>query len=347
MNGFENMTVEGQRRLWLEIADRALRCWKMSPRRLEWLGQGGKAVLKARTDAGDFVLRLHPPGSLAAERLGWELRWLSSIRRNTGLLAPLPVEATVAGRRRLFLELRHEQLPPPSVVFAALFEFIEGELKPARDLSEMDVYRIGEYLGGLHTRAQFVARNDFEGPRLDWAGFFGGDSPYAAATDGELLSADELDTLDAVAGELRTPMTDLARRPEASGLIHADLLAKNVVFRRDAIAALDFEFCAWGFYLYDLAPLLWQLKGERAPDYPELEAAMWRGYTSARALEPGDRGLLETFIAARQAASIRWLLAHQLNPTVRQLSPSLIAQRCAELRGFLKTGCLRRSTPTL
>lgn len=347
MSDFNDWTADQQRQLWQEIAVRALPAWKLSPRALRWLGQASNPVLKVRAECADYVLRLHPPGSVTAERLHSELRWLRSLRRDTDLLAPYPVAAQDDGCERLIVELRHELLPPPSIACAALFEYLPGEIKSARALSQHDVYRIGAYLGALHGPGQSVAPADFAGPRLDWEGLFGDDSPYASGTESATLSADELGILGDIARALRAPLAELASKPDAMGLIHADLLAKNIVFQRDSIAALDFEFCAWGFFLYDLAPLLWQLRGERAGDYSALEEAMWRGYTSARPAPDSDRKPLEAFIAARQLASIRWLLANRQNPGVRELAPSLISARCQELRGFLQTGRLRRSTPTL
>lgn len=346
MTIFNNCAIE-QQQLWLEIADRALPAWKLSPRALRWLGQGSNPVLKVTAEPADYVLRLHPPGSVTAERLLSELRWLRSLRQCTDLLAPYPVAAQANGCERLFLELRHGLLPPPSIAYAALFEYLPGEVKSARALSQNDVYRIGAYLGALHGRRQSIAPSDFAGPRLDWEGLFGDDSPYASGAESALLSAEDLGIFGDVARALRAPLTELAAKPDAMGLIHADLLAKNIVFQRDSIAALDFEFCAWGFFLYDLAPLLWQLRGERAGDYLALEEAMWRGYTSVRPAADGDRQLLEPFIAARQLASIRWLLANRQHPNVRDLAPQLVRARCQELQAFLNTGCLRRSTPTL
>ncbi len=347
MTDFANRTIDQERLLWLEIANQSLRCWAIAPQMIRWLGRGGNMVFRVTTADADYVLRLHPPGSTDAARLGSQLQWLASIRRNTKLMAPYPVVALVDGREQLWHDLRHESLHGTSVVYAALFEYIEGERKPARDLSADDVYRIGEYLGTLHTDAQVKPARDFAGARLDWEGLFGEDSPYASPSERALKRAEQGGILDQVAEHLRAPLSKLASNPEAMGKIHADLLAKNILFRADSVAALDFEYCGWGFYLYDLAPLLWQLKGERAADYVLLEEAMWRGYTSIRRMDEGDRALLETFIAARQLASIRWLLANQHNPTARDLAPSLIAERSAELKVYLGTGVLRRATPTL
>lgn len=347
MVGFEQRTLMRQRQFWLEIAEFALRRWDLAPTEMRWLGQGSKVVIRVTAAGADYALRMHPPGSVNETWLRSELNWLSWIRRETDLLAPLPVAARVDGNEELLIELRHDLLPQPAVAHATLFDFIEGEVKSARDLRRADVSCVGEYLGKLHRLAQFTAADGYDGPRLTWEGLFGANSPYASPTANDLIGEEQRAVLDELAARLRNTLSRLDSRADASGLIHADLLAKNIVFREDAIAALDFEFCGWGYFLYDLAPLLWQLKGERAADYPELEEAIWRGYTSVVPAAENDRELLEPFIAARQFASIRWLAANLQIPTLAVAAPSLIEQRCRELETFLETGVVQRNTPTL
>ena len=72
---------------------------------------------------------------------------------------------------------------------------------------------------------------------------------------------------------------------------------------------LDFEYCGWGFYLYDLAPLLWQLKGERASDY-----LMLGGRAVARIhINPtdpdSDRELLEPYSSPQAQIRVDTLAA--------------------------------------
>lgn len=343
MIDIENGTIDG-RQVWLGLADLALRRWGISARKIRPLGYGSNIVYSVTTADADYVLRLHPPGKVEESRLRSELQWLATIRRDTPLMAPCPPAHTVDDS---YIVLRHDGLPPPSFCYAVLFEHIEGDVKSASELDASDLYRIGEYLGALHTDAQLDPTPDFDRPRLDWRGFFGEASAYASPAERMLANAEQRAILEDVAQRLRTPLTELAARPGSTGLIHADMLAKNIIFRSDSIAALDFEFSGWGYFLYDLAPLLWQLKGERALDYLELEDALWRGYTSIRCVADTDRALLEPMIAARQVASIRWLQSNFDNPSVRAVAPSLIAERCAELKRFLESGILRRSTPTL
>ena len=336
-----------QKRQWLEIAELALRRWSLSPAELSLLGSNGKAVLKVQAAAGVYVLRLYPPGGVIEAALRSELNWLSTIHRHTDLLAPRPIASFEDGCERSYVDIYCDQLPAPHEARAVLFQFIDGASKKARDLTLEDIQRIGEYLGKLHREGQCGLPAGFGGRRLDWNGLFGDDSPYASPKERGQLSASQRAVYAEVANRLREPLSALASEPNSMGLIHADLLAKNVVFVEDAIAALDFEYCAWGFFLYDLAPLLWQLKGDRAADYSELEDALWQGYASIRPPAAGDRDLLESMTAARQLLSCRWLLANLTNPTVSAAAPALIEERFAELRVFLDTGCLQRQTRTL
>ena len=211
----------------------------------------------------------------------------------------------------------------------------------------MTCSRLAHSWGELHSEGHFRPSSEFARPRLDWDGLFGEDSPYFNADYSKLLSVEQNHVFAEAAERIRATMSILDGRGDAFGLIHGDLLAKNIVFARGKPAALDFEYCGWGYFLYDLAPLLWQLKGERADDFRELEDALWTGYSAQRAVSSADRQKLEDFIAARQLASCRWLLANGHLPQVRENAPRLIAARAEALEGYLESGTLRRQSPTL
>ena len=117
-------------------------------------------------------------------------------------------------------------------------------------------------------------------------------------------------------------------------------MLKNILFHENEVRALDFEYCGWGYYLYDLTPILWQLKPQAR--YPQLEQALWDGYTDIRPISKRHRELLETFIAGRQVASMRWIAANQQNPYVAGKVESILTKRTAELAAFLETGELKR-----
>ena len=347
MSAFTHWTLEKQKALWLELAKSVIQRWNLTAESISWLGYSSNAVFKVTAADGDYVLRLHPPGRVDETRLRSELQWLLAIRKNTDLLAPFPVIAAFDDGEDLFVKIRHELLPHPHISYGALFEYIHGEIKSARELGPGDAFRIGAYLGELHSGAQIELPVDFDRPRLDWEGLFGTDSPYHSSDEADFATIEQQEIFAEVGRRVRAAMIRLDERGNVSGLIHADLLSKNVIFRGDILAALDFEFSGWGYFRYDLAPLLWQLKGERAADYAQLEHMLLQGYASVRGVAEAERPLLESFIAARQLASCRWLLVNLRHPTVREIAPSLLADRAAELKGFLETGILLRRTPTL
>ena len=347
MTHFGGLSLREQKLRWRKLAHAALSVWKLEPFSLKWLGYSSNAVFKVDTESGSYVLRLQIGEGIDESRLRSELQWLCMIRTQTNLLAPLPVPVPVVGPQKLFNMISHDLLPAQQTVCATLFRYIEGENKPAKDLQVDDLRRVGEYLARLHRDAQLKPPSGFDRPRHDREGLVGSDSPYYSEAERHHLDSAQFEILAAVTERVRITMARLASSERTFGLIHADLLTKNILFCDSSLAALDFEYCGWGYFLYDLAPLLWQLKGERADQYPTLEAALWAGYTAIQVTAESYRQFLETFIAARQLASCRWLLSNLGNPTVRAAAPSLLVERCVELQGFLDTGILRRTSATL
>lgn len=346
MPGFANWTLDEQKRFWFGLARHAIERWGLGAGQLSWLGYSSNAVFKVSARGGIYVLRLHLPGWVRAAYLQSELIWLRNLRVNTNLLASTPVPLRDSAADLLFTSLKPAQLAPDAVL-CSLFEYIDGESKSAGELSADDVHAVGVYLGRLHREGQFEPPEGFMRPRLDWEGLFGEESPYRVRDSIMTTTAEQTDAFEQVENRVGTVMAAIDREPDSFGLIHGDLLAKNILHCDDQPAALDFEYCGWGYFLYDLAPLLWQLKGERPDDYCRLEEAMWAGYRSKTGLDEGMRAHLEVFIAARQLASCRWLLANASHPALRELAPKLLQDRTSELRDFLKTGVLNRKSLTL
>ncbi len=344
MSELNNFSLQQQKALFEQAATKVLPRWNVGEYRIDWVSYTTNAVFSVTNEDSRFILRLHAPGRVTERRLRSELTWLRAIRWQTDLLAPFPLPASDG---RYFTTCWPPMLPSVDSVHCVLFERIAGVIKSARELSSEDVCRIGRYIGRLHCEAQIDLPVDFHRPRLDFEGLFGVDSPYYSANERGAISDEQRKVFDAVAQRVGLAMENLDREGENFGLIHADLLAKNVIFAGDLVAALDFEFSSWGYFLYDLAPLLWQLKGERAADYTQLEADFWSGYVSVRSEASDQREYLEDFIAARQLAACRWLLQNMHHLKVRELAPILLHSRTEELQNFLSTGVLKRRTATL
>jgi Ser/Thr protein kinase RdoA (MazF antagonist) len=179
---------------------------------------------------------------------------------------------------------------------------------------------------------------DFARPRLDYEGLFGQDSPYNPGDGAAIFTSDQRAIFAEVESHVGQVIDELGQGSDTFGLIHADFIIKNFIFNDGELYAIDFDDCGWGYYLYDLAPLLTQVKGK--PNYPDIHDAFLGGYTSIRSLPAAYQAHLEAFIAARHLASCRWIAGNLHNPRIREQAVNVIAHRTAELRRFLETGAI-------
>lgn len=276
-----------------------------------------------------YVLRVHRLGS---RKLAWiesELMWLAAIRHDTDLRVPEPAAPVYLGR------------VGEAPVYCTLLRWLGGEPVPTAALTLKQADQIGAFAARLHNHsAGFAPSEGFTLPRLDWNGMFSENSPYYSIEGERLFTPDQHEVMTHVAERVQKVMERLETDPGNFGVIHADLIWKNILFDGERIGAIDFDNCAFGYYLYDLAPALLGYLDE--PNYPQIRQAIWEGYTSVRALPTNYSDYLETLVAGRYVLSCWWIAANRHNPAIEERASEIIAYRIGELRRYLQTGNLRR-----
>ncbi len=298
-----------------------------------------RAVFALDCAAGRYVLRMHAADE-RSDQLESLLRWLQALT-TAGLCVPRPL--TMEDGRPL-AEVAVAGLPGRQR--CSLLTWLPGESLKPEQLTPGHARSMGGLLARMHDcAANWQPPAGFVRPRLDAGGLFGQGSPYASDSAAEFFSAELRQTMAAVAERTRALMQCLDAEAGAFGLVHADLIAKNCLFVEHGVCALDFDHCAWGYYLYDLAPAMLQFSA--LPAREALAEALWTGYTARRPMASQWRDGLETFVAARLVASCRWLAANREVPQVRAQMEQLLAQRTATLRDYLATGRLRRRSTML
>lgn len=333
MSNIETWTPT-QQAYWETMAARALEK-RLPDAQISWLAQTHNAVFNVQNGERRFVLRLSHLAPERTRQMASEMLWLRLLRDIAGLSASYPVQAGA---------LQDDE----RLVYAALFEYLDGETRDPQTITMYDLNAVGEYLAMLHTfSASFDAPRSFDRPRLDWEGLFGEESVYPLGKGAALFTADHVAIFSEVAEQVRATMTTLGAERTVFGLIHGDLLLKNILFHEDGmVSALDWEYCSWGYYLYDLAPLLWQLCPQ--PDYEDYADALWEGYSANTPEAEAQRAHLEVLVAARHLASCRWVVGNMTLPAIGGAAnaAAILAERTAELRGFLETGRLIRRGQT-
>ncbi len=321
MPNFEELTPEQE--WWLAQARVAVATLNMREATVSWLAQTHNAVFSVQTDSALYVLMLQEREDQALLRMIAQGMLMKALVQH-GMALPLPMDFVLT-----------------ETVQGMLTRHLEGETRTPNTLTPTEAEAVGVYLAHLHTADVNLGAAAAVRPVLDYDGLFGAGGIYdPGETNMGIFTGAQLLTMKEVAERVRDAMQSLGKSRAEVGLIHADLLLHNILFHEGQVRALDWEYSGWGYYLYDLTPLLWQMKPQ--PNYAEIEAALWQGYTRIRPLASEHQDLLETFIAGRQVASMRWVAANQHNPAYAGKVERILARRTTELAGFLKSGVLQR-----
>lgn len=264
--------------------------------------QEGKLVFKvAPPEGGEYLLKMYsPPRSkrLAVSRseaaLRSQLLWQTALTHEAGLPAPEPVPTSGDSltARASVEDASEERL-------CVMTRWVPGELKEPKGLTLEDVRRIGSYAAGLHNHAEaFSPPKDFVRPRWDWKRTFG-PSAQLWRRGRAVYSRGEMATFKDAAELVRRDLRELGEGNDVFGLIHRDIQAKNLVFDGDGVAAIDFESCGWGHYLFDLALITLRLQRRQPKRHAELHSELLEGYREERHLPESHEAYFETFVVMR------------------------------------------------
>lgn len=274
--------------------------------RVEPIRLKNNAVFDVQAQGTRLVVRLHRPEYRSANETRSELRFLQALSprlKGTRIRVPEPI-ATRDGDLVVEVGGRH----------ASVLTWVDGrELKPTRGLGPRSTFLLGEALARNHCVAdEFDPSGHFELPRWDAETMFASSSPFQPGPMEDFLAADDWRLFREVAERTRATFAKLDAMPNAWGIIHNDFILINCRFARRAggwmLGVLDFDDLGWGYYLYDLAPLLDNLADFPA-SYAALSRAFLAGYRSIRPLPRSLETHLPTLMAARHAVTLTWLAA--------------------------------------
>jgi len=306
------------------VAVRALDAYPLADRELRFIADEENATFRVDATAPDgrdrFLLRVHRPARHGrdvdpAAAIGSELDWLTALRAETDLLVPAPFR-TIDGNLTTVVA-GPPDMPEPRI--CSVLRWMDGRIHSAAP-RPVHLRRLGSVMARLHNHAgQWRVPPGFVRIRWDWETFFGDTMVYggiSAADTWDLLPDDLRRKFARVASGMKGVMTHLGEGADGFGLIHADLHLDNALFRRDEVRVIDFDDCGFGYWLYDIAVSLWELRYR--DDYEDFRSALIDGYTRHRPLPPSGLAHLDDFIAAREVAFGLWYTGTaQVNPVFR------------------------------
>jgi Ser/Thr protein kinase RdoA (MazF antagonist) len=239
-------------------------------------------------------------------RVRSEVWWLDRLRADLDLPVPEPLRSLDG---ELVIAVAVEGMSPPRL--CTLFRWIDGRfLYP--HLRPEHLAAVGRLTARLHTHTIGLdVPPDFDRPRVDRAD--PGLEASVVQLFAEHFSAEAARVMGAVFQRVRRAQEELGAEPHTFGLIHADIHQNNYLFHDAEAQLIDFGDCGWGYYVYDLAVTIHQLRG--LPQLPELRAGLLAGYREVRDLSPAHETLIDAFMMLREVQDISWFLQERDDPS--------------------------------
>jgi Ser/Thr protein kinase RdoA (MazF antagonist) len=270
---------------------------------MEFIRHGDTIAYQVKTTAGEnFLLRLHVPktqsmGAHGADyaAVNSELLWLEALCQDTDLVLPQPIRNQSGG-----LVTQVQSLEAGEKINCTLLRWVVGE-PYYRDLETSDsAFQIGEIAAKLHKHASsWQIPEGFTRPDRDIPYFekvLRGIQP--AVADGRIHASDYA-VLETSVNLLIDQLRGINKDRRLFGLMHADMHKGNMLLHKGKIRLIDFSFCAFGNFMFDLAICMSDMK-------KELHPAFLAGYQSLRPLPAGYQSLIEGFFVASMVGTFSY-----------------------------------------
>lgn len=336
MNTFTSLTYEQRVERLQQLAELALRAYNLPEVKLTPLAFVNNATFKvemisAQANAPAYVLRVHRPQYRTGAYIRSELQYMQALKKNTQIVLPEPV---LTREGDVLTTVALEGVDEPR--HCDLLTWVDGcVLRPHQGLGPQGTHQLGEVLGRMHLFAQvFEPPAEFCLPRWDADALFTEASPFKPGSLDAIFSPANRVLFEEVERRTREVFQSLEHEPQAFGIIHFDFILGNCLFHKRHARVIDFDDCGWGYFLYDLCPVLGNLHDY--PEYSELRRAFLAGYRSVCPLPKEWEEAFDVLMAARHASQCLWIAGCQGSGGIGDSVEEHVAYRMEEVRSLLK-----------
>jgi Ser/Thr protein kinase RdoA (MazF antagonist) len=306
------------------LARQALAAYGLETAQLEFIRQGDTISYRVISPAGDhYLLRLHIPithsmGAHGADyaAVSSELLWLDALCQDTDLVLPQPI------RNRFGALVTEVSLPEAGEkTHCTLLRWVDGDFYRRELETEDTSFQIGKIVAKLHNHAsQWRIPEGFTRPDRDIPYFekvLRGIQP--AVEDGRIQSGDYA-ALETSVSLLIEQLRGISKERQSFGLMHADMHKGNLLIHQGQIRLIDFSFCAFGHFMFDLAICMSDMKKELHPSF-------LAGYQSLRPLPAGYPSLIEgLFVGSMVGTFSYWVPNPEAAPILRRKVPQIVEE---------------------
>ncbi|WP_137681268.1 phosphotransferase enzyme family protein [Aurantiacibacter suaedae] len=297
------------------------------------------AIFSVRdSDGNRFALRIHRPNYHSDAALNSEVAWMEALERQG-----LPVPQVISNTKGELITLASAPAVP-EVRRADLLCWVDGvplsQLEDEGSLPTRERAALYRLLGGLMAQlhqhgAEWATPSDFE--RHNWYtdALVGADPIWGRFWELPDLDQEQRQMMLGAREEGARALAKHPRNGDNSGLIHADLIADNVMVAGDRLQPIDFDDAGHGWHMFDIATTLYF--HHRQPDFQDLRDALIAGYREVRPLPQSEVDALPLFMMLRGTTYLGWVSTRRETETARELTPFLIEQACSACEIYRKS----------
>lgn len=326
-----------------EVAHRALEHWYQQPVELDLLKFRENAVFRiVASGATDGVVRVHRPGYHNRQTLQSELTWTKALDA-AGVHTPVP-RASLDGDFIVELPEIGPNAGSGVPFLCDVIEWIEGKqldsVTSETDTTEQELLSAYRVLGGIAARVHNQASSwtpppDFKRHAWNAEGLLGERPVWGRFWELEALTEDNIAVLQAARSKLKADLEMLGEQSQHYGLIHADMLAENILVSGSQVNLIDFDDCGFGWHLFEVATPLFFYLGE--PVFDRLREEFVAGYRQYRPLSDEHLQYLPLFLLARGFTYLGWLHTRKETDTAKELTPDVIEAVVGLAMAYLDT----------
>lgn len=309
MTAFAELTSAEQVATLEPLARQIVDTYGLGEYSIESINHEFNSTFKVTTSAGaKYALRINVNSQRSEENIRAEIFWVRELSKVPGLTVPTPIANRVG---EYVSSVRHELLGKN--LWAVMFSWLEGQ-ELGDDPTTEALKATGAAMALMHVASRETQLPADSELHVIEDFFWGGEnqialSPEIPETDRAILLG-EIDRISAITKGLYAKT--------AVQIIHADVHGWNVMWDGKRASIFDFDDCAIGLPIQDLAVTLYYL------DTAEQEAALFEGYKSVSELPDYTEAELQALVLQRRIFLLNYLLETQ-NPDHRAMVPKYLA----------------------
>ena len=284
--------------------------------------RGANDTYEVRCIDARYSLRVYRCGAYPREAIEFEAEALNYLHQQR-----CPVAYPIARHSGEFV---YEISAPEGPRFILLTAFAEGSAPNYDSLENCRV--VGESVAQLH-EASIGFETTLKRTRLDLQSLL--EDSMATIRPHIEHRPNDLGFVEKLAQDARAAVQAVPEELLEIGICHGDLHGGNLHIHEGKVTHFDFEECAFGYSVYDLATFKWGVcMGKRqANRWP----AFVEGYESVRPIAKPERSLIDTFVIIRDLSNIAYSMRNLQDFGHELTSEGEIDDLCKGLENILES----------